>query len=494
MKPVLTSEQMRQTEKRFFSMGENSIDLMEKAARELVRDIWDAMPEGGKTCVFACGAGGNGGDGYAAARLFAQAGGRAVILQLASPTHPDALVNCEKAQKKVYAVIGPDALDTLPRPDVWADCILGIGLSRPVEGDIEKLIARMNADRELGSKTVSCDIPSGLSADSGEVMGICVNADVTTALSCYKRGHFLGHGMDHCGEVKLHDLGIPASCLPEQYMELIEDADITLPARPRTAHKNTFGHLLVFAGSRGMAGAAVMTAKAALRTGAGLVTVACPESMTDIIQISVPCALCLPLPEKDGAVGDEAAGLLTKALRGKTAVAMGPGLSRNASVRCIELLLNSGLPAVIDADALNIMSEHPELKDLLSTRHALTPHPGEAKRLTGADADSVTYAKELSAGGCAALVKGAASVISGKHLRVSISGCTGMAKGGSGDALTGMTGALLAQGLSPEAALMTASQLHGRAGEIAEKKFGGMSMLPTDLIEMIGEAIPHEDA
>ena len=494
MKPVLTANQMRETEKRFFSMGELSLDLMEKAARELTRDIWDIMPEGGKTCVFACGAGGNGGDGYAAARMFAQAGGRAVILKLGEPTNPDALVNSEKAAKKVFAVIGMDTLDTLPRPDVWVDCILGIGLSRPVEGDIERLIARMNADRTLGSKTISCDIPSGLNADSGEIMGICVNADVTTALSTYKRGHFLGNGPDVCGKVIPHDLGIPASCLPEAYMELIEDSDVTLPERPRTAHKNTFGHLLVFAGSRGMAGAAVMTAKAALRTGAGLVTVACPESITDIIQISVPCALCLPLPEVGGAVSDEAVDLLTEALKGKTAIAMGPGLSRKASIRCVELLLTSGLPAVIDADALNIISEHEELKELLTDKHALTPHPGEAKRLTGADADAVTQAMTLSALGCAALVKGASSVISGKKLRMSTSGCVGMAKGGSGDVLTGMTGALLAQGMSPEAALMAASQLHGRAGEKAAEIFGEVSMLPTDLIEMIGQVILHENA
>ena len=485
---------MRETEKRFFSMGELSLDLMEKAARELIRDIWDLMPEGGKTCVFACGAGGNGGDGYAAARLFAQAGGRAVILKLHEPTNPDALVNHDKAVKKVFAVISPDALDTLPRPDLWADCILGTGLSRPVEGDAAKLIARINADRELGSKTVSCDIPSGLSSDSGEIMGICVNADVTAALSSYKRGHFLGSGPDVCGKVILHDLGIPDSCLPETYMELIEDSDITLPGRPRTAHKNTFGHLLIFAGSRGMAGAAVMTAKAALRTGVGLVTVACPESITDIIQISVPCALCLPLPEEGDAVSDGAEELLKEALRGKTAVAMGPGLGRRASVRCVELLMSSGLPAVIDADALNIISEHEELKLLLSDSHAITPHPGEARRLTGEDADAVTYAKTLSAMGCTALVKGASSVISGKRLRVSTSGCIGMAKGGSGDALTGMTGALLAQGMSPEAALMAASQLHGRAGEKAQEAFGEISMLPTDLIDCIFQVMPREDA
>lgn len=495
MKPILTAQQMRDMEQAYFETGTASIDLMERAAAALCGELLTALAGRGKTCVFACGTGGNGGDGYAAARLFAERGGRAILLPVGWPRTADAIQNFERARGKVFACADVASLGALPRPDAWADCLFGIGLSRAPEGDAARVIERMNADREAGSLTVSADIPSGLCADDGTVFSPCVRADVTVAFQTAKPGHWLGGGMDVCGRLAVCDIGIPSSLIPDNALRLAEgsDAALALPIRRRTAHKNDFGHLLIVAGSRGMAGAAAMCTRAALRSGVGLTTVACPESCLPILQTLAPEAMCLPLPETNGAPNADAAPLLRDALRGKTAVAAGCGLSMRASGACIRVILESGLPAVLDADALNLIAaeenppnEHPvRLRDLLHAGCALTPHPGEAARLNGKMLPAAEAAAQLHALDPAVLLKGACSLIVGNGRFLSASGSVGMAKGGSGDALTGIVGALLAQGLSPTTALWLGSELHGRAGALAAEEKGTFSMLPTDLIEAL---------
>ena len=241
-----------------------------------------------------------------------------------------------------------------------------------------------------------------------------------------------------------------------------------------------------------MAGAAALCAMSASRSGAGLVTVACAESCLDIVQTLAPTAMCLPLPETDGMINDSASEKLAQALRGKTAFAAGPGLGRGASKQCLRALLESGLKGVLDADALNIISEDGQLKSLLCGRHAVTPHPGEARRLAGkAGLPQMEYADIISAFGCAALIKGAGSVIKGEGLRIVSGGVSGMSKGGSGDVLTGIVGSLLAQGLSPETALWAGAHIHALAGRLASEKLGDVSMLPTDLIDQLPQAFMH---
>ena len=491
MKFVLSAEQMRNVEKRAFDAGLSSLSLMETAAQCLADEIWNALGPDGKTCVFACGTGGNGGDGYAAARLFAKKGGRAIVVSAGAPKHPDAITNYELAKHSAFACVDLSRLETLPTPDAWADCIYGIGLNRAPEGASLELIRRMNADRAKGARVFACDIPSGLMADTGEIPGDCVIADTTLSLGFLKRGQLIGRGMDVCGTLKCADIGLKEEALPGDAMRLVENADVAgvLPARRRSAHKNEHGHLLIVAGSVGMAGAAALCAGAALRSGAGLVTVACPKSIVNILQILEPCAMCLGLPEKDGALSLEAADEIARALQNKSAAAIGPGLSLRADPACVRAVLECGLPAVIDADALNLIASDESLKALLSDRHAITPHPGEGKRLLGGKTcDQADMAARLHAFGCATLVKGAASVVCGEGLYLSASGCPGMAKGGSGDALTGIAAGLLAQGLAPTRALWAASQLHGLAGEEAQARFTERAMLPTDLIACIGKA------
>lgn len=492
MLPVVTACEMRQSEERLFETGVSSFSVVERAAARLTDEITDILKGTGKTCIFACGSGGNGADGYAAARLFTQKGGRAIVVEVYPAKSEDCIKMKALAKKCVFAVAGTDAVSTLPMPDAWIDCVFGTGLSKPVEPAVSALICRMNQDRKKGACVISCDIPSGLNSDTGEIMGDCVEADFTVSFEYRKRGHLLGCGPDQTGEIRVRPIGVDERYLSKGCAQLIEIEDVRahLPKRKKTAHKNDFGHLLVIAGSFGMAGAGAMCAKAALRFGVGLVTIACARSLVPIYQMLVPEAMCIALDEENGAVSDAAEDTIKEALKGKTAVAFGPGLGKNASVKALEAVLKSGIKAVIDADGLNMLSENKELTRLLNKNHALTPHPGEAKRLIGHDlCDPVESAIRLNSFGACAVLKGAVSIIiKDETVLFSSSGTNGMAKGGSGDVLCGMVGALLAGGTDAEDALWLASEIHGIAGEIAERKMGTVGMLPTDTIDCIGEA------
>ena len=261
-----------------------------------------------------------------------------------------------------------------------------------------------------------------------------------------------------------------------------------LRMRDPKAHKNDFGHLLIVAGSFGMAGAAQFAAASALRSGAGLVTVACPASIVPILQITQPGAMCIPLPEEDGAISKEAVPILENALRGKTALAIGCGLSMRANPDIVRTVLSTSLPAVIDADALNLCAKYSTLSALFSSRHVITPHPGEASRLLGRPASScMEDARALHSMGPVSLLKGADSFICGEDEYISSSGTVGMAKGGSGDVLTGIVGSLLAQGYSPTDAAWMASEIHGLAGEAAARRLGTIAMTPMDTVDSLSE-------
>lgn len=495
MKPVVTAFEMRQSEKKLFESGVPSISVMERAALRLTETLVGKLKGTEKTCIFACGAGGNGGDGYAAARLFTKKGGRAIVLTVYPPKTEDAVKNYELAKKTVFAVSDLESLPSLPKPDAWVDCVFGTGLTRNVESNVSALIDRMEKDRQSGALIVSCDIPSGLHSDTGEIMGACVQADVTVTFEWMKRGHLLGQGPDVSGEIIVQPIGVKEEYLSKEAAVLIEKEDIkkALPKRKKTAHKNDFGHLLIIAGSYGMAGAGAMCAKAALCAGAGLVSIACAHSLVPIYQTLAPEAICIPLEEENGMISDHALSKVLSALKGKTAGCIGPGLGRNASRRVLEAVLSSGLPFVIDADAINILSDDPELKKLLTQNHALTPHPGEARRLLGElSADPVENARKLNLLNAHALLKGATTIcVKDGKILLSASGNSGMAKGGSGDVLTGIIGALICMGAEIQDALWVGSEIHKIAGDFAKQKYGEYSMLPTDTIKCLKDAYEY---
>ncbi|MGI6239737.1 MAG: NAD(P)H-hydrate dehydratase, partial [Christensenellales bacterium] len=445
MRKVLTPAQMREMEARYLASTRlDAVDLMERAARTLAEVLFELYGTE-KTAYFACGPGGNGGDGYACARRYAERGGICVAIEVSPPTSRGARKN--RARAADAGVTITDDWRNLPAPEIWVDAVYGIGLSRAPEGEAAAIIERMNLD---GADIVAVDIPSGLDALSGAAHAPCVHADLTVAFQCAKTGHYLGDGLDLCGDVIVRDIGIPEAFLPDDAALLIDYHDVKPVPRKRNSHKGDYGHLLVVAGSVGMAGAAAICAQAAMRAGAGLTTIACPASIVPILQMLAPCAMCLPLAEEDGALSARAAGDLMSAMRGKSCVAVGCGLSDRCADAVIRAVLASDLPAVFDADALNILARAPELMAMLGDRHVITPHPGEARRLLGRElTDPISDARALHALGASAILKGASSVIcTDRALLISAAGCAGMAKGGSGDALTGIAGALIAQGFA----------------------------------------------
>ena len=512
---ILTPEQMRKMEQFYFAeSGVASIEVMEQAASALASLLVERFGNF-RTIFFACGPGGNGGDGLAAARLLKPRGADVAFVLAEEPKSPDAIENLRRARE---AGVRELSVNSRERPDVWVDALFGTGLSRAPAGNAAALIRRMNQDRlRHGSKVVAVDIPSGLSGLSGrgfpsahdntEHPGICVYADVTLALRYAKTGHYLNDGLDVCGEVRTANIDIRPTQAWREFLDatgrnyLFDAPQDFMPQYPRNTHKGERGHVLVVAGSVGMAGAAALCAGAALRSGAGLVTVACPASIVPILQVLEPCAMCVPLPEKDGALAAEAADILWELRNGKRIVA-GPGLSRRCAPEVLEALLapKDGRPAslVLDADALNILAEHRELLAMASLSCVLTPHPGEARRLLGRElTDPVSDARALAALGdelgCKVVLKGASRVVcEGAPLNgraqpvfISTTGGPGMAKGGSGDVFAGLLAGLRCCEWCNIAA---ACEVHGLAGVLAEEKYGDSAMTSRDLLEMLPEA------
>lgn len=524
---------MRAAEQEWFrKSGTRSIDAMERAAQALARAIERELPAGARV-AFACGAGGNGGDGTACARLLCGRY-RCAIVQPSPPRNADAAINLERARGCGIPVAA--SADKIVQPDAWVDALFGTGLSRAPDGAEAELIRRINADRARGARVYAADIPSGLDGRTGTAFEPCVRADRTVSFQYLKTGMALADGIETSGAVETADVGFPAFPVDAFDAWLLDAGDVPrlLPPRRRNLHKGQCGHLLIVAGSSGMAGAAIMCARAALRSGAGLVTVACPKSIVPLLQALAPQAMCAPLDERDGAISAGALPALADVLHGKDAIAIGCGLSRRAAPEIVRMALASGVPAVVDADALNLLSEHAGLLEQLRPHHILTPHPGEARRLlcaaartppavshgaaspeaqredapveTARDpdallADPIAAAHALSGLGATALLKGAACVACGvacgaagtdgaRETYVSASGCCGMARGGSGDVLTGIMGALLAERSERPLALTAAlaSEVHGRAGERAQARYGDRAMNAGDIPDFLPEA------
>jgi NAD(P)H-hydrate epimerase len=385
--------------------------------------------------------------------------------------------------------------------DVLVDAMLGVGLSSPLKGLYAQVVDMINAS---GRPVVAVDVPTGIDADTGAVMGTAVKADLTVTMALLKRGLVLYPGAECAGTVRVADIGIPT--------EVIEREKITttvlnrgsvwgiLGSRKPDAHKGDFGHLMVVAGSPGKAGAAVMTAKSALRTGAGLVSVATPTSLVPIIQQQVFESMCIPSAESiDGTIGIGAENELLKAASKMSACAIGPGLSTHyETVQMVRNFLQQiTVPVVIDADGLNAIAGALDILKRIKVPVIMTPHPGEMARLSGiptADVqkDRIGITEEFAEKYNVTLVlKGAGTVIATPqgHVYVSSTGNPGMATGGTGDALTGMIGSFLAQGYASHQAACLAVYLHGRAGDLAAGEKGEAGMIAGDLIDKIPQAI-----
>lgn len=514
MMVIVTAAQMQALDRRTIEeAGVPGRMLMERAGAGVVTSLEQQIDSlRGKTITIFCGKGNNGGDGFVVARLLHKLRAKVKVLTMAPAS------DLSRDAATMYRQLIRTAGKTVVKPfssssqvqsmlhdsDVIVDALLGTGLAEPVSGYYADAIESINQARRL---TVAVDLPSGIHADTGMVLGHAVSADLTVTFGLPKLGLFQNEGIDHAGRVEVVDIGIPPA-----YVDTIRSRTclitgpfvrIALPSRRLSSHKGTFGHAGIIAGSVGKTGAAAMSALAALRMGAGLVTVAIPASVNDILEAKLLEVMTVPMPETKARTFSGAAfDRLKDFIAARTSVAIGPGLSTHPeTVELVQALVRQlDRPSVLDADALNALAGRASLLTECRIPPVLTPHPGEMARLvTESSAQSVnkdrigTAARFARERGCYVVLKGARTVIARPDGMAAIcpTGNPGMATAGTGDVLTGMIAGLLAQGLAPWEAACAATYVHGLAGDLAADVIGQTSLMAGDVIDHIPDALTN---
>jgi NAD(P)H-hydrate epimerase len=508
--PVFTADEMRRLDRRAVTeLGFPGVVLMENAGRAAGRALVAALPglglRRGARIAIICGKGGNAGDGFVLARWLKGRGVHPTVGLVSRPGEitGDAALKLTALRRsgiRPTLVADPVRLASMLRDaDLVVDALLGTGARGAPEGMIARAIEAINgADRPV----VALDVPSGLPADGGPPPGSAVRATLTVTFAGFKRGLVTGPGLDYAGRVEVVDIGIPLAELGRGISTFVLEAgDIAgyLPPRARTAHKGTFGHLLIVAGSLGKTGAAALAALGAMRSGVGLVTVATAASQQPVIAGLLLEAMTAALPETAAhSVALKAADAIATLAGERDAVAVGPGLGLDADTQALarELARKLDRPLVLDADSLTALTGHLEVLDVAPAPRCLTPHPGEMARMLGVtvaevERDRVGVARLVAATHRVHVVlKGAGSVIAapGGDVYITPTGNPGLATGGTGDVLTGMVGAFLARGLPPVAALQAAAYLHGRAGDLAAARLGQVGLIARDVVAALPEA------
>ncbi len=506
MKAVST-DQIRDLDRRTIESGVPGEHLMERAgfgvARIAARILERPPQRGSRTVLLLAGKGNNGGDAFVAARHLAAAGCEPTLVLLADPAElrGDAATHFKR-------MIGVNVMDLPLRPEplvnslqqlagdgrvqLIIDGLLGTGLGGQVREPMRSVIEWINHQHR---PVIAIDIPSGLDSDTGEVHGVAVRAAHTITMGLPKRGLLQPAAADYVGSVDVVDIGFPAALVAEYQTdaELITAADLAplFPPRQRTSHKGNYGHLLIIAGAEGYTGAPVLCAHAAARSGAGLVTLAVPEHIYPVVAAQCPPEVMPRRLEK------------LMGLDGFSALAIGPGLGQapETQQQIFHWLGASKVPLVADADAVNAVATHLKVMDDVKAPVVFTPHPGEMARLmdsTAAEiqADRWGAARAFShQHGVVLVLKGAGTIVTDNTapLWINLTGNPGMARGGMGDALTGIIGAFLAQGLQPLDAARAGVYVHGAAGDRARDRQGETAMLATDLISVLGEVFEGLD-
>ncbi len=513
---IVTGTQMQLLDRRTITEAHiPSKVLMERAGEGVVRHLEQRFgPARGKTVTIFCGKGNNGGDGLVVARLLKRQHARVqvVLLAPASDLSRDAAVMYRRfvtvaGRSFVKPFQSTDHIQALLNSsDLVIDALLGTGLSSDVTGNYLAAIELING---AGKPVIAVDIPSGLHADNGAILRRAIHATMTVTFGLPKQGLYVGSGIDHTGTVRVVDIGIPSAYVDriESRLVLITQAAArrVLPDRLASAHKGTFGHAGIIAGSVGKTGAAALAAQAALRVGAGLVTVATPSSVNDVLEAKLLEAMTMPLPDtKARTLARSGFDRIVTFIQARTAVAIGPGLSTHPeTVELVQSLMKYlDRPAVLDADALNALTGRASLLTECKIPPILTPHPGEMARLeVGATAQTVNadrigtarrFARER---GIYVVLKGARTVVARPDGLVAIcpTGNPGMATAGTGDVLTGMLVGLLAQGVPAWEAACAATYFHGAAGDLAAQQLGQAGMVAGDLIARIPYAFQQID-
>jgi NAD(P)H-hydrate epimerase len=460
--------------------------------------------------VILCGRGNNGGDGFVVARHLLNRGATVETFLLArrEDVKGDARVNLEILEKMgagpavVTEAGGMAALsDRIASADVVVDALLGTGGQGPAKGILAEAIEMVN---RAGRPVVAVDIPSGLIADDPEPPGPAIRAVLTVTFALPKRCLLLYPAAGYAGTVRIVPIGIPSSLCrdPGLSLGLLEAEDVApaFPRRDAAAHKGTFGHVLVIAGSVGKTGAAALASLGAQRVGAGLVTLAIPHGLNDIMEVKLTEVMTEPVPETEAqTIGREALDRLLHLAEGKSAVAIGPGLGTHPSTQKLvhELLSSLRLPIVLDADGINALAGRADLLARAGGPVILTPHPGELSRLLDVPRDEVLRRRiplvlETAGRFNVTLVLKMARTIVASPTRDAVivpTGNPGMATGGTGDVLTGLIAGLLAQGVAWGLAAQAGAYVHGLAGDLAAARLGEEAMLAGDLLEAVPEAI-----
>lgn len=474
---LYSAEQVRELDRRVIEdEGVDAYALMCTAGEAAFHALRDEWP-GARGIAVLAGKGNNGGDGYVIARLAAAAGMNARVIRVGD--HSGLAGSAARAARDCAAagVAVEDFGSSLPPADVYVDALLGTGLDRPLRGAIREAVRALN---DVANPVFAVDVPTGLNADTGAVMGSCVDAALTATFIGCKAGLLTGEGPAQCGTLVFDSLDAPQrvyrDLAPRARRLTGDDLRAALPPRRRSAHKGRFGHVLVVGGDHGMAGAARMAGEAAARSGAGLTSVATLPDHVAAVVGGRPELMTHGVRR-----GPDLAELLERA----TVVALGPGLGRSPWSKSLWLaVLGSEKPLVVDADGLNWLARMPRHR----ARWVLTPHPGEAARLLGAEPaevqrDRYAAAAELSNRFAAVVVlKGAGTLVAapGETPRLCDRGNPGMATGGMGDVLTGVIAALMAQGLAPFRAACIGVLAHATAADAAAAR-GERGMIASDL-------------
>lgn len=510
---VVTPEEMARVDRAAIEVESIAgLTLMENAGVAVAHAARDMLSlKGGRRVAVFCGKGNNGGDGFVVARLLSECGVKVIVFLIADPGElkGDAAENFKRLEGlplEIERLSVPGEVEAAAGPagafDLAVDALFGTGFSGTAQGVFEAAIRAING---AGCPVLAVDVPSGVSGLTGAAAGPAVRADRTVTFAAPKVGLVQYPGAFLAGELEVADIGIPASLLdsvPDSRVFTVgeEEAEALLPRRPPDAHKNRCGHVLVVGGSPGLTGAAALCAQAALRCGAGLVTLGVPEGVHDILEVKLTEVMTRPLPQTaERVISLKAVEAVVELSRGCDVLALGPGLSTvgEAPEAVRELVRTVRAPMVLDADGLNAMAGHTAIFEKSGTPLVLTPHAGEMARLRGVDtasvqADRVGVARDTAAAwGAVVVLKGAGTVVAepAGTVRISSSGNAGMATAGMGDVLTGCIASFMAQGLSAFDAAVAGVFYHGHAADLAASMDGMIGMIAGDVIRHLPLAL-----
>lgn len=509
---VVTPDEMKTIDRTAIDeFGIPGIVLMENAALGVIREIAKILGDiPGKTAVILAGKGNNGGDAFAVARHLYNMGAIVSVHVLAKLTDikDDAKTNLDILLKmgiEVKEVIEDRQIDEIKESlkfgNIVVDGLLGTGLKGGVRGVMAGVIDAVNSSCV---PVVAVDIPSGVNGETGEVTTTCIKAKTTVTFGFPKIGHLVHPGCEYVGNLVTVDIGIPRQAVKETEVKkhLIDSSLVSelMPKREPNSNKGTYGKVLVVAGSRGMTGAACLTAEAALRAGAGLVYMAAPVSLLPIYAGAIVEALTIPLEDENkGYITKESIHNILVQLENVDVAAVGPGLSAGDDAKEVvyNIIKGSKVPIVLDADGINLLAKDLSILKELKAQLVITPHPGEMARLLGVTVKEVqqdrlniarSFSKEW---GVITVLKGSRTVIASPEgeIYINATGNAGMATGGSGDVLTGIIASLIGQGLKPLDAAIAGVYLHGVSGDNIAKRIGQHGLIAGDLVEEIPKAI-----